>query len=453
MLLTIGMIVKNEAERLRECLTGIQPLLKKLSSELVIVDTGSTDNTVLIAREFTNKVFHAEWRNDFAWARNQAIEKSKGEWYMFLDADEVLEDVSEIIEFFNSGEYLKYNCASIQMRDYVKETDSFTRPYTEARLLKLAPDTRFTGAVHEIVNLKPPIYHLSATARHMGYNDSETKKKKNLRNWPLIKKAHENDPTNLHYIRYMVIGYKNAGEPAEAKKYIDMGMSIVRCGNAGAFFHIFYLFLADYLLNSEATQDLRECVKVAEDYLHHRKHPSVSSIDMLWYKSTALLKLGDCAGAIKACEECYNLNMLFLSKRLNIDEIMACAPAYAGEHGVVLFATRLAVLYSQSYDYDSAFDWLAKIPVPEAADIDVFLEMVSKSGEYNRIAELYSRINNDEASKKLGSVYQVVRHMHEGEVCYNKNDAQGLVEHLVAAADCNSRYTQVVSKRANLLLD
>ncbi|MCL1986515.1 MAG: glycosyltransferase, partial [Firmicutes bacterium] len=64
MLLTIGMIMKNEERFLRDCLTAIKPILDNVDSELIIHDTGSTDNSIAIAKEFTDNVFEIEWRDD-----------------------------------------------------------------------------------------------------------------------------------------------------------------------------------------------------------------------------------------------------------------------------------------------------------------------------------------------------------------------------------------------------
>ncbi|MBQ8841096.1 MAG: glycosyltransferase, partial [Ruminiclostridium sp.] len=89
MLLTIGMIVKNEEKYLEQCLNGIKPILEQVDSELIIADTGSTDRTVEIAKKFTDNVFYFEWIKDFSAARNSTLEKAKGEWFMFVDGDEV----------------------------------------------------------------------------------------------------------------------------------------------------------------------------------------------------------------------------------------------------------------------------------------------------------------------------------------------------------------------------
>ena len=112
MLLTIGMIVKNEEDSLERSLLSIKPILDNVDSELIITDTGSTDRTVEIAEKYANKVLHFKWINDFSAARNTIFPVARGEWFMVLDADDVFETCDGIIEFFNSGEYKHYNSAT-----------------------------------------------------------------------------------------------------------------------------------------------------------------------------------------------------------------------------------------------------------------------------------------------------------------------------------------------------
>ena len=118
MLLTIGMIVKNEEKMLGRCLEALKPILDSISSELIIVDTGSTDGTVEIAKKYTDKVLFYEWTNDFSAARNVGLEKAQGEWFMSVDADEIFVSCDDIINFFKSGEYKEYNSASFSVRNY-----------------------------------------------------------------------------------------------------------------------------------------------------------------------------------------------------------------------------------------------------------------------------------------------------------------------------------------------
>ncbi|MFO7973983.1 MAG: tetratricopeptide repeat protein [Candidatus Hydrogenedentota bacterium] len=85
--LSVVMIVKNEAECLGKCLASV----RDIADELVIGDTGSTDQTVAVAERFHARVFEIPWRDDFAWARNRVLEAATGDWLLHLDADEVLD--------------------------------------------------------------------------------------------------------------------------------------------------------------------------------------------------------------------------------------------------------------------------------------------------------------------------------------------------------------------------
>ncbi len=85
--ISLCMIVKNEERFLAECLESV----KDVVDEINIVDTGSTDRTVEIARSYGANVIFREWRNDFAWARNEALQMATKRWTFVLDADEELE--------------------------------------------------------------------------------------------------------------------------------------------------------------------------------------------------------------------------------------------------------------------------------------------------------------------------------------------------------------------------
>ena len=82
--ITACYIVKNEAENLVKSIKS----LKKQVNEIVVVDTGSTDNTMTVARKLGAKVYSFPWQDDFSKARNFALSKAKGDWLVLLDADE-----------------------------------------------------------------------------------------------------------------------------------------------------------------------------------------------------------------------------------------------------------------------------------------------------------------------------------------------------------------------------
>ena len=88
--ISISMIVKNESKTLQSTLESI----KNIADEIIIVDTGSTDNTIEIAKNYTDKIYHLDWANDFSFARNYSLDKCVGNWVMYIDADEVLTEQS-----------------------------------------------------------------------------------------------------------------------------------------------------------------------------------------------------------------------------------------------------------------------------------------------------------------------------------------------------------------------
>nr|AIA88056.1 Glycos_transf_2 [uncultured Acetohalobium sp.] len=85
---------------MERCLTAVRPILDEIPSELIIADTGSTDRTLEISKQFTDKVFHFEWCNDFSAARNAVLKRAQGKWFLSLDGDEIFENPEVIAVVF-----------------------------------------------------------------------------------------------------------------------------------------------------------------------------------------------------------------------------------------------------------------------------------------------------------------------------------------------------------------
>lgn len=171
MTLGLSMIVKNESEVLERALDGIRDAV----DEIVIVDTGSTDNTAEIARRYTDKVYDFEWTNDFSAARNFAISRLSTDYFMWLDADDVVtENTRKAIKRLMRGAVN----ADIVMLPYVTATDENGNPtfsYYRERIIKNNAGYLWQGAVHEavelrgnIVRLNKPILHCKPNGRNSG---------------------------------------------------------------------------------------------------------------------------------------------------------------------------------------------------------------------------------------------------------------------------------------------
>lgn len=172
MTLGLSMIVKNESEVLSRVLDGI----KDVVDEIVIVDTGSTDSTVEIARRYTDKVYTFDWINDFSAARNFALSKVTTDYWIWLDADDIVPtDTAAAIKRLMNKKTL---VADIVMMPYVAAMDEDGKPtfsYYRERILRNTPRNRWQGAVHEAVELNgnvatlnKPIIHAKPTGRING---------------------------------------------------------------------------------------------------------------------------------------------------------------------------------------------------------------------------------------------------------------------------------------------
>lgn len=218
MLLSIGLIVKNEQKYLDECLRALVPLKNTIGAEIIVVDTGSEDNTVEIAKRYTDKVFFFEWCNDFSAARNETLKYATGEWYLFFDGDEILQNPESIERFFTSGEYKSYNSASYIKRNFTMNDLSCYSDQNTVRLIRRTPELRFEGIIHEQpVPVSAPTKHLDALFYHYGYLyvDEADRRQKAQRNVDLLEKQVKLLPHAYTYLQL-----------AESLRGIDCGRAL-----------------------------------------------------------------------------------------------------------------------------------------------------------------------------------------------------------------------------------
>ena len=215
------MIVKNEEKNIRRALSWG----KDIMCEQIVVDTGSSDRTVEIAREMGAKIFFFPWINDFAAAKNFAIDQAKGDWIAFLDADESFtpEDagkIPEILEYV--GEDVDGLLTGIVDLD---ENNHMTSGGTMIRFFANRPDLRYVGKIHEhLVRKGSAGLHLTdATEQlaflHTGYQEQVNKEKSKFeRNRDIILEVLKQDPENCDYLGYLGDTYSSAGKYEEARK-------------------------------------------------------------------------------------------------------------------------------------------------------------------------------------------------------------------------------------------
>lgn len=227
--LTISLLASDRMETLGKCLESITPLLRELNSELIIVATGKDPAVTELAKRYTSQIIPFTWCDDFSKARNAGLEKANGEWFLYLDDDEWFGDVSEILDFFKSGEYLSYGSATYIQRNY---RDWGGAEYVDAhvgRMCRLTPETRFVYPIHE--NLDPfldPQKRLLSYVHHFGYVEQGVTKSE--RNLPLLLNLYEKEP-DAHICMQITQEYRNRDENENALKYCREGLKLAEKEN------------------------------------------------------------------------------------------------------------------------------------------------------------------------------------------------------------------------------
>lgn len=147
--LSIAMIVKDEEKKIERCLKSIKKLDNKIDYEIVIVDTGSDDNTVSIAEKYTENIYCEKWNNNFADMRNISISHCSGDWILIIDADEVLENPDELVKILSLDDINDYNSIKVSQRNaqYMNSED-----YNILSVFRLLKIIRISGFLERYMN-------------------------------------------------------------------------------------------------------------------------------------------------------------------------------------------------------------------------------------------------------------------------------------------------------------
>ncbi|MCR1951675.1 MULTISPECIES: glycosyltransferase [unclassified Clostridium] len=143
--LSVCIIARNEEENLSRCLKSV----KSIADEIILIDTGSTDNTINIAQEFNAQVIKFPWNDNFSSARNKALEIASKDWILCIDCDEALDNtqVSKLKNVLNDSLYLGFRLKLINIID--------NKPYKGEYLLRIIKNNSgfyFSGRINEKLN-------------------------------------------------------------------------------------------------------------------------------------------------------------------------------------------------------------------------------------------------------------------------------------------------------------
>jgi len=208
--ISLCMIVKNEEENLGRCLKSVRGVF----DEINIVDTGSTDGTIAVAKQFTDRIFHFDWINDFAAARNFSFSKATMDYIFWLDADDVVTTVNryKLIELKRT---LDTNIDFVTMY-YEYAFDEKGRPVmtqSRERLMKRACNFQWANPLHETVTttgFRGVGADIAISHKHRNTKRSEA------RNTSIIEGLHETGKKTARNLFYYAVEMANQGYDKEA---------------------------------------------------------------------------------------------------------------------------------------------------------------------------------------------------------------------------------------------
>lgn len=226
-LLSAAIIVRDEADFLRQCLTSI----RDVCDEIVVVDTGSVDESRDVARSFGAVLGEFPWNDSFADARNVSLDMATGEWILYIDADEQLVDLDPDA----ARRELERRTDAVALRVLFRSRPQFS-PFREYRLWRHRDAIRFSGRIHEIV--VPPIRKVAEDENliidlaehfsicHYGYEGDQTRK--HLRNLPLLERRVEEFPDRCFLWHHLGHVREALGDSEGALEAWSAGLELIR---------------------------------------------------------------------------------------------------------------------------------------------------------------------------------------------------------------------------------
>ena len=343
--LSLCTIAKNEAPSLPQCLGSV----KDVVDEMVILDTGSTDRTVEIAKDFGAKVYHFQWCDDFAAARNEALKYVQGEWVLVLDADEVL--TPEIVPLLRQAMEGKNTLAINLVRQEVGAAQS---PYSlVSRLFRRHPQVQFSRPYHamiddslqallqrephwQVVSLTPvAILHYGYQPGAIAALDKYTRARKAMEGFLA---THPHDPYTCSKLGAL---YLQIGQAKEGIKLLKRGLKSDRAEAP-------VLFELHYHLGNAYTR-LSKPDRAAKHYQTAIAQPILPQLKLGAYNNLgSLLKaVGDLQAAQKAYETALEIDPSFAVGYYNLGMTLKAQGNFTG----AIAAYQQAIKLNQDYAF------------------------------------------------------------------------------------------------------
>lgn len=450
MKLSICMMVKNESKYLDMCLKSIQPLLDAVESELIIIDTGSEDDTVEIARKYTDKVYFHEWYHDFSGMRNKTISYATGEWIFILDADEVLQETQPIIDFLQAPKNKKTGGVAFACKSITNENNLADYSITlTIRLFKNDGYFHYAGVVHNQPVFKGKVIEIETSLLHYGYmaTDKDLMEKKFLRTNVLLKNELEKDPENTYYWFQLSVSYGMHNDIEKAIEYIQTAYDIfIKQGKPDNCMYVMthFVHMSQLIGNYEKVEKLcLESLEIKSGYL-----------DIYYYLAESQTVLGKYQESIENFHK--YLDLLVTRDQTNKKDL-AVSDYTVGVRDNAYY--NLSVLYRKTFNYAMSLEYAQKVEKAGLIreNFKNITNLFIRQGQYGELKKYYNtRIEKDWYMLFYEKMEETISEFdHEVKVTVAREfadveDDYGLLSCLIVESQNNEFSIETVEKIANI---
>ncbi|KHD36779.1 glycosyl transferase [Clostridium acetobutylicum] len=436
--ISLCMIVKNEEKYLFQCLDSV----KDIVDEIIIVDTGSTDKTVEIAKKFGADIHYFMWNNSFSDARNESLKYATKDWIFIMDGDDEFskDDKEKFKELVKNN--LKEDCL------YYFETLSYCGEFVDSsnisvnlnpRLFKNNYGYKYEGIVHnQLVNTGKEIKNVIYNIRiyHYGYLEDVSKKKnKRGRNIPLLKKQLKENPDDrfahfnigneyyaigdlqkalTHYceaykdfnpssgfgfvlITRLIVTNFGIGEHEKAIKFADIGLEYYP--NATDIYFLKALIYEATRRPTLAIKALKRCIEMGEPPSNLKLYYGTWSFKALYELVNIYMGLKDYEEAYKYCIETikakndfvdpvYVIGHILKERKTPIEEFKVELEKLFSDYPKAYFFIA-NILYNEGY-FNEALEYTDKCEkegLKSDAILDLKLKAMIRAQKFNECAE------------------------------------------------------------------
>ena len=447
-------MVKNAEKDLRRSLES----LAKYVDEIIIVDTGSTDGTVKVAEEFGAKIFHEPWKNDFSTPRNIALREAKGDWIVFLDADEYfINDSAKNLQ--NSIKLAKQKNFPAMLINLVNidadRNNEFMDSAYSLRVYANMPGIRYVGKIHEELYFedKPVLSRAAAissnkiTLYHTGYSAS-INRSKHERNLKLLLEELATTDKPENFYGYLADAYYALGDWENLEKYSRLAVE-KGTQNSKRPFHLYIECL------DRKGAPLEEIFKVSK--LAVERYPMMPEFSM--NLAICFAKRGDYRAAVEemrlAIKKFENYGDQFESTEFNeeklanskdlIDDWLKNIDLTPDEKSreVSRLVDELINYRDVLYDRDNAIKTAIKILELKPDNAEAVEKVTSTLVDYKIKGKAQEAVDYLEKNFPP-TAYRLLLKSH---VCAIKNDILGLIkfaEQALAREDCDLRIEMII---------